>query len=202
MDSYPPMQAWNLKNFKLIYRTGFWNPHNFTELDDNPEYQEDWVAMSDLEARKKIDEVESDGIDNNNNGEIDERGEGGLFSSGIRQSYNILKYYEGAIITGEVKDENGTPMQNVRVTIVDEYEIPHDSVLTDENGFYNLIAPAGELKIIFSTGGWGKESNDIIRHRINQVEIDLLDTTNLTITDDQAMRLNQEWQIDDLDLTI
>ena len=103
LDSYPPLQGWNMTHFRLVYRTAYWNPHNETELRTNPKYQEDWVAMGEHEAQKLIGDLENDGVDNNKNGETDESGEGGILSSGLRQGVFFLKYYHGAIIHGKVR---------------------------------------------------------------------------------------------------
>lgn len=201
LDEYPAMQGWNLQNFKLVYRTAYWTPHNQTELAELPENERDWEAMSELEAIGHIRELESDRIDNDNNGKVDDRGEGGTWSKSYRGGgVYLLKYYKGAIINGIVRDNNSKPLQNVRVTVQDEYGIPHDSVLTDENGYYNITTPAGELLLTTSNGGWDKSLDDY--SRIYQLEKNSLSSTSISITEDQAMRLTQDWIIDDFDLIV
>jgi hypothetical protein len=198
---YYPMQGWNLKNFKLVYRTAYWTPHNATELAELPENEKDWRPMSESEAIGRISELLSDGIDNDNNGMVDDRGEGGTWSPSYRGGgIFVLKYYDGAIINGIVRNSNGTPLQNVRVTVLDEYSIPHDSVLTDEKGYYNITTPAGELLLITSNGGW--DDSKYSDSRIHQTEKNSLNSTKIIITEDQAMRLTQDWIIDDLELIV
>jgi hypothetical protein len=201
LDHYPPMQGWNLKNFKLVYRTAYWTPHNQTELMNLPESERDWRAMSELEAIGRIRELENDEVDNDHNGAVDDRGEGGTWSPSYRGGgVFLLKYYKGAIINGIVRDNSHKPLQNVRVTVRDEYGIPHDSVLTDENGYYNITTPAGELIITTSNGGWDESLDSY--SRIHQVEKNYLNSTAISITEDRAMRLTQDWIINDFELIV
>ena len=198
---YHPMQGWNLKNFKIVYRTAYWTPYNVTKLMELPGNEEDWVPMNKYEAINHIRKIESDGIDNDNNGQVDDRGEGGTWSpSYMGGGVFVLKYYEGAIINGIVRDSEGKPLENVRVTVQDEYKIPHDSVLTDENGYYNITTPGGELKIIASNGSWDEYSYS--ESRIYLTEKNWLNRTEITVSEDQAMRLTQDWIINDFDLIV
>ena len=48
--------------------------------------------------------------------------------------------------------ESGQPFANAWVTVVDEYEIPHMTVQTDENGYYEVLAPFGEVQVVYSYG--------------------------------------------------
>ena len=157
--------------------------------------------MNKYEAINHIRKIESDGIDNDNNGQVDDRGEGGTWSpSYMGGGVFVLKYYEGAIINGIVRDSEGKPLENVRVTVQDEYKIPHDSVLTDENGYYNITTPGGELKIIASNGSWDEYSYS--ESRIYLTEKNWLNRTEITVSEDQAMRLTQDWIINDFDLIV
>jgi hypothetical protein len=58
----------------------------------------------------------------------------------------ISKYYEGATITGTVHLGNQT-FPYVFVYVFDEYGIPHANGMSDENGNFSLIAPAGNLTL-------------------------------------------------------
>jgi hypothetical protein len=202
LDYLYPMQGWNLKNFKLVYRTAYWTPHNYTELMELPANEEDWRAMNEYDAIRRIFKQQSDGIDNDNNGKIDDPGEGGTWSPGYRGGgVYILKYYEGAIINGVVRGNNNTPLQNVRVTVQDDYGIPHDSVITDENGRYNITTPAGKVIIATSNGGWD-DSPDSYSRKLSLCEKNSLNSTAIIISEDQAMRLTQDWIIDNFDLFV
>ncbi|UCF08383.1 MAG: carboxypeptidase regulatory-like domain-containing protein, partial [Thermoplasmata archaeon] len=182
--NYFPMQGWMMRHFRLVYRTAYWNPYNQTEYKFHPE---DWIAMSDIDANDKVRELEEDGIDNDGNGVVDDRGEGGVVTSGLRSGVVFLKYYEGAYLNGTVTTYNGTPIPNVRVTVHDEYSIPHDTMLTDENGSYHLLAPPGNVSVIVSSGGFGDDQYAPYK-RLSLVETNNLNRTNVNISDDQAMR--------------
>ena len=56
----------------------------------------------------------------------------------------ISKYYEGATVNGTVTLE-GQPYPETVVYVMDEYGIPHDSCMVDNNGNFSLITPAGAL---------------------------------------------------------
>jgi uncharacterized membrane protein len=182
--NYPSLPGWMMKHFQLVYKTAYWNPYNTTEYKNHPDA---WEAMSEPEANDLVEKLESDGVDNDKNGVVDDRGEGGVVTSGLRSGVVFLKYYEGAYLNGTVKTTKGTPVPNVRITVSDEYNIPHDSILTDENGAFHLIAPPGNVTIDVSTGGFG-EGEYMPYNILTQVEGTPLNSTNINITDDQAMR--------------
>jgi len=82
----------------------------------------------------------------------------------------IAKYYEGARIEGVVKSE-GEPMENVTVIVRDDFKqtlelpyggqvltrtlekIPHDYDVTDADGTFSVIAPAGNITLSLYSGG-------------------------------------------------
>jgi len=81
----------------------------------------------------------------------------------------IAKYYEGAVIQGIVKSE-GKPMKDVMVVVRDDFKqtlemkygnqvlrrtlekIPHDYNVTDEDGRFSVIVPAGNITLSFYSG--------------------------------------------------
>ncbi len=81
----------------------------------------------------------------------------------------IAKYYEGAKIEGVVKSE-GKPMSDVRVVVRDDFrqtielkyggqvlrrtieKIPHDVDVTDDEGRFSVIVPAGNITLSFYSG--------------------------------------------------
>ncbi|UCE75266.1 MAG: glycosyltransferase family 39 protein [Methanomassiliicoccales archaeon] len=184
--NYPPMQAWMMKHFQLVYRTAYWNPYNQSEYKYHPDA---WVAMLDTDANALVEKLESDGIDNDNNGKMDkdDRGEGGVVTSGLKSGVVFIKYYEGAYLNGTVRTTKGTPVRNVRVTVSDEYGIPHDTTFTDDNGEYHLIAPSGNVTVDVTTGGFG-EGDYVAYNVLTQNEIVRLNSTDIEISDDQVMR--------------
>ena len=107
----------------------------------------------------------------------------------LNDGVRFLKFYEGALINGTVKTEGGTPVQNAHVTVMGkdytpygDYWVPHDKVVTDVNGNYNLLAPFGEVKVIASYGNISSYS------KLSNVAEIQLNETYFNITDDQAMR--------------
>jgi len=185
-SDYIPMQAWMMKHFQLVYRTAYYNPYNNTEYKYHPDA---WIAMSEKEAYDLVEKFESDGLDNDRNGKIDsnDKGEGGVVTSGLRSGVVFIKYYEGAYLNGTITTYKGTPLKNIRVTVYDEYGIPHDSIKTDENGEYHLIACGGNVTIQVSAGGWD-EGEYAPYGLLSQVERMRLNSTKINISDDQIMR--------------
>src|SRR4030042_6094232 len=87
------------------------------------------------------------------------------------------------MVSGTLTTEQGAPAANVRVTVQDEYGIPHQMVFTDAEGQYSALAPFGNVTLVFSTGDVTTPalagSNVITRLKFN-------------VTDDQAMRVEQD----------
>ena len=75
----------------------------------------------------------------------------------IQSSDPILRYFPGAVITGQVKTPNGLPVSGVRVTIFDQYQIPHQTVFTNKNGFYNITALPGNDTVVYTYGNLNKQ---------------------------------------------
>ena len=154
--------GWMMRHFKEVYRTFYWNPYPADEVDDHPRA---WEPMSYKEA------IEHGGIQGN-------------ISSGMHSGVTCLKYYHGAIVSGKVLTDKGSPAQGIRVTIYDDQMTPHDTVITDENGEYGLIAPFGRVVLIASKGPMSDA-----QHHLLQMGENLLNTTSFNVTDQQAMRL-------------
>jgi dolichyl-diphosphooligosaccharide--protein glycosyltransferase len=98
-----------------------------------------------------------------------------------RHAVVIAKYYEGAFFNGSISCNN-TPLPYVSVAILDEFGLPHDNTFTDENGSFNLLAPGGNITLLFSY------ANEVLLKQIT------FNNTNNTlyspVTDAEAMRLN------------
>jgi asparagine N-glycosylation enzyme membrane subunit Stt3 len=194
-----PMQAWNMTHFRMVYRTAYWTPHNQTELETLKDADRDWEAVSELEAIKRIQNLESDGVDNDNNAQVDDRGEGGTWSPSYRGGgVFFIKYYHGAIIRGKVvtDSESQTPVPGVRVTVLDDFGIPHDMVYSDAEGNYNLTAPFGTAVVIASKDGYTVGGDDELSQRIQLTEKNLLNSSLHDISDQQAMRRTSNWIIE------
>jgi len=98
-----------------------------------------------------------------------------------RSAVVIAKYYEGAFFNGSISCNN-TPLPYVTVAILDDYGFPHDNIATDANGSFNLLAPGGNITLLFTY------ANDVLLKKIT-----FNDTSNLQyspVTDAESMRLN------------
>ncbi|MHB1440257.1 MAG: carboxypeptidase regulatory-like domain-containing protein [Cuniculiplasma sp.] len=75
----------------------------------------------------------------------------------IQSSDPILRYFPGAMIEGQIKTSSGAPIPGIRVTIYDQYNVPHSTVVTNKNGFYNITGLPGNDSLIFSYGTLNKQ---------------------------------------------
>ena len=99
----------------------------------------------------------------------------------------ILKYYDGATISGVVQTEEGAPIPNATVTLLDEGGTPHDSVVTDALGRYSVVATAGNHTLMVSMGEFG---SDIERVHLTSNNI-LAREVGILISEAQATRATQ-----------
>ncbi len=130
LQSYPAMQGWNMSHYRLVYKTMYYSDKDA----DNATFPDDYEAMNYVDAVALYEE------------------EGGDLKSGLGQGVFILEYFPGAVQKGIVRTHNGTPVPDARITVFDEYGIPHDSVVTNETGEYSVILPFGDIKIVTTTG--------------------------------------------------
>ncbi|OIR14784.1 MAG: hypothetical protein BEU04_02615 [Marine Group III euryarchaeote CG-Bathy1] len=108
-------------------------------------------------------------------------------NSGLR----ILKYYEGANVTGSIKTSSGEPIAGARITAFDEYRIPHATVQTDSQGDYSILVPAGEINLVVSLG----EPNTKQEKALKVSNTILSDDVILSITEAEATRQG-DWTIE------
>jgi dolichyl-diphosphooligosaccharide--protein glycosyltransferase len=98
-----------------------------------------------------------------------------------RSAVVIAKYYEGAFFNGSISCNN-TPLPFVTVAVLDEYGFPHDYMATDENGSFSLLAPGGNITLLFTY------ANDVLLKNIKFNSTS--DGLYAPVTDAEAMRLN------------
>ncbi len=135
-----PMQGWMLEHFRLVYRTAYYNPF---PPEDVANHTEEWTAANVFDAldlQDRIDRGEAQGT-------VDLRA-----ASSLAQGIVILKYYDGAIMRGRVLTDTGEPLEGVRITVLDEIDIPHATTLTDSQGLYQISPPFGRLRVVASIG--------------------------------------------------
>ncbi|MDD1756962.1 MAG: carboxypeptidase regulatory-like domain-containing protein [Methanomassiliicoccales archaeon] len=165
LASLPPMQAWNQTHFRMVYKTAYYNPYPEEEVANHTDA---WKAISydeALELQKQIAAGEAMGV-------VD------VSAYDLAQGIVFVQYYDGAIIEGQVTTDSGLPYPGLWVTVLDEYGIPHDYVQTDSEGRYSLIAPFGEVKIVYSYG-------ELDKRTLMGTE---LTRTKTTVSYSQAMR--------------
>ena len=160
LKNMQPMPGWNLTHFRLVYRTAYWNPYK-----DYKNHSDAWRAIGIDEALKYRKEGK---------GVVD------MSPGTLYNGVTFLEYYEGAIINGTVKTADGKPVGDVRVTVYDKYGIPHQSVKTDSNGRYSIIAPFGNITLVVSNGG--------SLNKVRMSEKNILNHTAMYIRMDQALR--------------
>ncbi len=92
----------------------------------------------------------------------------------------MAKYYAGARINGTIS-VNNTQMQYVQTIVFDEFGIPHDNMLTDADGSFSVIAPAGNITLQFSF------ANEVI---LDEITFNNTDSSSefSPITEDEGMR--------------
>ena len=170
LGSYQPMQAWNMTHFKLVYKTAYWNPYT-----DYKNHTKAWKPIP-IDLALKYEREHKGTVELN------------------PPAYQVLpndvvmvKFYEGAIIQGHIKLSTGEPMEHVRVTLFDEYGIPHDTTLTNDTGYFKLLSVAGNITLVVSTDGH--------YDKLRMVDKTILYHTVINITDEQAMRLKPNYVI-------
>jgi dolichyl-diphosphooligosaccharide--protein glycosyltransferase len=139
LASLPAMQCWNMTHFRMVYRTAYYNPFPQDQVSNHTDA---WRAISyddALALNAQISAGEATGT-------ID------ASSSALEQGVVFAQYYDGAVINGTVRTEGGQPYPNIWVTVLDEYGIPHDTVKTDNEGRYSVIAPFGMVDLVYSYG--------------------------------------------------
>ncbi len=162
MQYYIPMQAWGEPNFELAYKTVFWNPYT-----DYQNHTNAWQPVS-LEQgyyylKHKIGTVDMTPP----------------ASQVLPSDVVFVQYFPGAIIHGRVLDTLGKPIQGVRVTLTDQYGIPHDTAVTNSSGYYSLYAVAGNDTVTLSSGSYNS---------LFMVDSTTLNTFNISISESQADR--------------
>lgn len=129
------MPAWNMSHFEITYEGIPWNP--YTDYQNHPNA---WKIIPLQLAYTYRQEG---------------KGVAELFpppNQMIAGGTPIVSYYPGAKITGQITMSNGQGVPGVRLTIFDQYGIPHQSVVTNKDGYYNLTGLPGNDTIAITSG--------------------------------------------------
>ncbi|MEF8873895.1 MAG: carboxypeptidase regulatory-like domain-containing protein [Candidatus Thermoplasmatota archaeon] len=163
-----PMPGWNLTHFKMEHRTAYFNPYPRDEVQNHTDA---WKAIS-FEEAKEYQEDENVTVDMS-------------ARSYMRQGVVFLRYYDGAIMEGQVTTKEGNPVPNAKITVLDENGVAHHTSRTDEEGRYRATLPAGNVSVTVTTGG--EEGSKSQQRMLKQEEISLAQT-KVEISQEQAMR--------------
>jgi len=170
LGSYQPMQAWNMTHFKLVYKTAYWNPYK-----DYKNHTKAWKPIP-IELALKYQREGKGTVELN------------------PPAYQVLpndvvmvKFYEGAVIQGYIRLSTGEPMKHIRVTIFDEYGIPHATTFTNDTGYFRLLSVAGNITLVASTDGH--------YDKLRMVDKTILYHTVINVSEEQAMRLKPNFVI-------
>lgn len=138
-NQYPIEPAYNMSNFEVCYAAIPYNPYSNITAHENS------FVLKPLNDAYKLQE--------------EKNGTAVIFPT-LADIYTvndpILRYFPGAIVEGRVTDKNGSPVPGIRVTILDQYGVPHETVLTNQNGYYNLTGLPGNDTLVFSYGNLQK----------------------------------------------
>lgn len=162
-ENLHPMPGWGLTNFKMSYRTAYFNPYPPEEVHL---HRDAWKAVS-MEKAIEYQEKEIGTVDLSP-------------MSSLSQGVVFLEYYHGAILSGQVTCDTGKPISGARVTVLDDMGVPHGTTYTDEKGEYSTYAPPGEINVVVSTGGEAM--------KLQMIEEVTLGVESFYVTRDQAMR--------------
>jgi len=122
--------GWMLQHFEIVYKTAY--------LCSQPNYEGTCVAGNEPG-------VVSDAA--RQNGSADTRAFS-YFTGGE----TMLEYYPGQTLLGTVELPNGAPVGGARVTVLDGWSIPHQSVLTAPDGSFSVVLPPGNDTLNISMG--------------------------------------------------
>ncbi|MCI4364822.1 MAG: hypothetical protein L3K10_01980 [Thermoplasmata archaeon] len=133
LQSSPIEPGWMLQHFQVVYRTAYYCP---TKADDN---------RSNCLASNLPDAVERA---NDTKGAVANTSTFRYFQGGEA----MLQYYPGQTLLGAARLADGSAAPGVRVTVFDQWGIPHMTTLTAADGSFTLVLPPGNDTLNFTTG--------------------------------------------------
>lgn len=161
----PPVPAWNLTHWRVVYRTAYYNP--FTDVSNHTDA---YRAVNYDEAAHLQSQIQAGTI----TGVVDRSTQASVANGVV-----FLRYYDGAWVNGTVRS-GSQPIPGVRITVTDELGTPHYVTTTDDQGHYSALVPFGTITITASVGNVAPTT--LIGSRT-------LATFTIPVTIDQAMRV-------------
>ncbi len=138
LATHPPVPAWNLSHFRLVYRTSYYNPFpdplNHTDAWQAVNYDEALRLQADIQAGEATGVVDLS------------------TQASVRNGIVFLRYYDGAWVNGTVRAGGISPLPGVRVTVSDELGTPHGVTTTDAAGRFSILVPFGDVTLTASVG--------------------------------------------------
>jgi dolichyl-phosphooligosaccharide-protein glycotransferase len=133
--SSPIEPGWMLQHFEVVYKTAYYCP-SAAEAKVNPNC---FSAMNLPQAVQLA--ARTNGTANTSS------------SSYFGGGESMLEYYPGQTLYGDVRLPDGSAVPGARVTIFDQWGIPHMSVTTAPDGSFTIILPPGNDTLNVTTGG-------------------------------------------------
>jgi len=164
LQANPPVPAWNLTHWRVVYRTAYYNP-----FPDPANHTTAWQAMNFDQAQRMQSAIQAGTL----KGVVDLSTQ-----STVANGVVFLRYYDGAVVSGTVY-AGSTPLPHVWVTVTDELGTPHYVTQSDAQGHYSAIVPFGNVTITASIGNLTRTT--LVGGRS-------LASVTLPVTIDQAMR--------------
>ncbi|HXW67677.1 MAG TPA: carboxypeptidase regulatory-like domain-containing protein [Thermoplasmata archaeon] len=132
--SDPVEPGWMLQHFMVVYKTAYYCP-SAAEAAVNSGCYTAMNQPSALNLQKTV-------------GGIANTSAYRYFSGGE----SILEYYPGQTVLGNLVLPNGAPVGGARVTVFDQWGIPHMSVTTAPDGSFSIVLPPGNDTLNVTTG--------------------------------------------------
>ena len=147
----PVEPGWMLQHFEVVYKTAYYCA-NATEARVNPNC---YVATNTPEAIALA--ARTNGSANTS---------AGMYFSG---GESMLEYYPGQALYGDVRLPNGVPLGGARVTVFDQWGIPHMSVVTASDGSFSVVLPPGNDTLNVTTGAFQglTQQGDVLLKELN-----------------------------------
>jgi dolichyl-phosphooligosaccharide-protein glycotransferase len=131
----PVMPGWMLQHFEVVYKTAYYCDQKNVSYTQNSGC---YVATNQPQALA----LEKAGKGTANTS-------AGLYFSG---GESMLEYYPGETLLGDVQLPGGQGVGGARVTVFDQWGIPHMSVTTAPDGSFSVVLPPGNDTVNITAG--------------------------------------------------
>jgi len=133
LQNSPVEPGWMLQHFEVVYRTAYYCA---TQADDNASN----CDAQNLPTAVAQAKATTGAVANTSTFRYFQGGE------------SFLEYYPGQSVVGTAHLADGTPAAGIRVTVFDQWGIPHQTTLTASDGSFALVLPPGNDTLNFTSG--------------------------------------------------